>query len=150
MAPVPDQLGPALSHITSLYGQYITQRQNVVNYYLAGIGLLAVAFSGALDKGQRHVAIAVCALGVVASFGAYFQDKRRKAVMELAEAAHEDLQEVLAAQIRVGGPAMDSLRLQRHVKERRPDKFKRRGPIIRVIYLVVGALFLLGAVLAMR
>jgi hypothetical protein len=150
MEPVPDRLAPALSHITSLYGQYITQRQNVVNYYLVGVGLLAVAFSGALDKGQRAVAIAVCVLGVVASVGAYFQDQRLlKAIMELAEAAIEDLQDVLAAQIRVG-PAMDSLRLQRHVKRRRPDKFKRRGPIIRVIYLVVGALFLIGAVLAMR
>jgi hypothetical protein len=63
--------------------------------------LLSVAYVAPLDKGRALVVAAVCALAVLASVAAYFQDKNLRGPMELAEKALCGLQEKLA------GPQFD-------------------------------------------
>ena len=148
MEPIPDRLDSALTHVTALYGQYITQRQNLVSYFLVGVGLLSVGYSGSVGKEQWPVSIAVCVVGTMASVGACFQDERLKDVMEITENALQDLQNLLSMQV-FFGTDLGSLRIQERIKGRAPaGGFRRRGPIIRTIYLTIGIMFVLGVVFA--
>jgi hypothetical protein len=141
---VDDQLNTALTHVGTVYGLYIGQRQNVVNYYLAGIGLLSVAYAAAIDKGRAPVAVAVCALGVLASAAAYLQDKHLRAPMDRAEAALRELQALLAGP---DGLNVRSLEIQKEIDLSKGAGLSR-GMQIRALYGAVALVFVLGAVYA--
>lgn len=139
-----EQLNTALTHVGTVYGLYIGQRQNVVNYYLAGIGLLSVAYAAAIDKGRAPVAVAVCVLGVLASAAAYLQDKRLRTPMDRAEAALRELQALLAGP---GGLNVPSLEIQKEIDLSKGAGLSR-GVQIRALYGAVALVFVLGAVYA--
>ena len=143
LVPMDDHLDTAVTHISTLYELYITQRQNVVNFYLAAIALLSVAYVAALDKRHAPVVWAVCALGVFASAAAFFQDLRLRTPMERAEAALKDLQKLLA------GPPLrlPSVEVQPAIQSKRRP-WLSGGDQIRSVYLLVGVLFILGAIYA--
>jgi hypothetical protein len=141
---VDEQLNTALTHVGTVYGLYIGQRQNVVNYYLAGIGLLSVAYAAAIDKGRAPVAVAVCVLGVLASAAAYLQDKRLRTPMDRAEAALRELQALLAGP---GGLNVPSLEIQKEIDLSKGAGLSR-GVQIRALYGAVALVFVLGAVYA--
>jgi hypothetical protein len=146
-----DQLDTALTHVSTLYGLYISQRQNVVNYYLAAVALLSVAYVAALDKGRTPIVVAVCLLGMVASAGAFLHDKQLRIPMRLAENALRDLQEKLAEppldlssltiQSKIDSPKEN---IHPEIKNTKP-LWQSRGGMIRAVYGLVGALFLTGA-----
>ena len=166
-----DHFEVALNHVTTIYGQYIGQRQNLVNYYLAGIALISVAYAAALDK-HRPVAVAVAILGAIASVVAVVQDGELKIYMETAEDALAYLQEFLvkerpdekldrkvAVTPRKPEEKLEILRIQKLVEKRKSLRSTReklipsgksfsRGTTIRVIYLCIAIAFTVGAVYA--
>ena len=112
LVSVNDQeLDTALTHVSTMYGLYVTQRQNVVNFYVAGIALLSVAYAAALDKGGAPVAVAVCALGVLVSVGAFLQDMHLIKPMAAGEDALRDLQGKLGEKLGLG-----SFKIQEAIK----------------------------------
>lgn len=135
MVSVDDPLDTALTHVSTVYGLYVTQRQNVVNFYLAGVALLSVAYAAAIDKGQAPVAVAVCALGVLASAAAYLQDMRLRPSMRLAEKALRELQAQLAGKV-----GLDSVKIQAAIGGAE-EKGLSRGTQIRALYGAVAVVF---------
>jgi hypothetical protein len=148
---VNDPLDTALTHVSTIYGLYATQQQNVVNFYLAGIALLSVAYAAVIDKHHAPVAVAVCGLGVVASVVAFLHDRRHRALMGLAEKALGVLQAQLATQLATGineapdTACVESLRIQRAADCHRGFW---RGEGLGVVYGVVAVVFVLGAIYA--
>lgn len=143
LVSVDDRLDTALTHVSTIYGLYVTQRQNVVNFYLAGIALLSVAYATAIDKGRAPVAVAVCALAVLASAVAYLHHRRHRDMMRIAEKALCKLQAQLATELHV-----ESLKIQEAIQccvERR--RWPRREQLVAV-YCAVALVFVLGAIYA--
>jgi hypothetical protein len=139
---VDDPLDTALTHVSTVYGLYVTQRQNVVNFYLTGVALLSVAYAAAIDKHRAPVAVAVCALGVLASAAAYLQDMRLRSPMRFAEKALRELQAQLAGKVR-----LDSAKIQAAIGGVEEEGLSR-GTQIRAIYGAAAVVFVLGAVYA--
>jgi hypothetical protein len=137
-----DQLDTALTHVSTIYGLYIGQRQNLVSYYLAGIGLLSIAYAAAIDKHRAPVAVAVCALGLLASASAYLQDRRLRTLMKLAEKPLCELQARLADQVH-----SETLKIQEAIDASRGTG-PSRGTQIRSLYGAVALVFILGTVYA--
>ena len=48
--PGKDRFETVLDLVTTIYGRYIGQRQNLVNYYLAGVAFRSVAYVAALGN----------------------------------------------------------------------------------------------------
>jgi hypothetical protein len=144
---VNDPLDTALTHVSTIYGLYATQQQNVVNFYLAGIALLSVAYAAVIDKHHAPVAVAVCALGVIASVVAYTHDQRHRTLMRIAEKALGELQAQLATGINEAPhtACVESLQIQRAAD---CHKGLRRGEGLVVVYGVVAVVFVLGAIYA--
>lgn len=138
-----DPLDTALTHVSTIYGLYATQQQNVVNFYLAGIALLSVAYAAVIDKHHAPVAVAVCGLGVVASVVACKHDGRHRILMGIAEKALGELQAQLATAINEAPhtACVKSLQIQ-HAAD------CHRGKGLRVVYGVVAVVFVLGAIYA--
>jgi hypothetical protein len=124
---VDDPLDTALTHVSTVYGLYVTQRRNVVNFYLAGVALLSVAYAAAIDKGQAP---------------AYLQDMRLRPSMRLAEKALRELQAQLAGKV-----GLDSVKIQAAIGGAE-EKGLSRGTQIRALYGAVAVVFVLGAVYA--
>ena len=82
-----DRLEPALVHASTVYGLFVTQRQNLVSFYLVALGFLSAAYVAALRDRLRAAAVAVCALGAAASAAAILQDRRLRQLMRAAEEA---------------------------------------------------------------
>ena len=144
---VDDLLDTALTHVSTIYGLYVTQRQNVVNYYLAGIALLSVAYAAAIDKRHAPVAVAVCALGVLASAAARLHHQRHRALEGIAEQALGELQAQLAKRIRESPDTvhLESLEIQAAIGRSRASS---RGEGLGAVYVVVAVVFVLGAIYA--
>jgi hypothetical protein len=137
-----DQLNTALTHVSTIYGLYIGQRQNLVSYYLAGVGLLSIAYAAAIDKHRAPVAVAVCALGLLASASAYLQDSRLGVLMKAAEMPLRELQTRLADEVH-----SEAVRIQEAI-DGAPQTGPSRGTQIRLLYGAVALVFILGAVYA--
>ena len=133
----PDRFEAALTHVSTIYGLYVTQRQNLANFFLVGVAFLTAAYGVAL-KDHRPVAMAVCVVGVLASFGVFLQDRRLKKMMELAELPLCELQGLLAEQL-----AVESVRIQKAVHES-ASRWATRGNVARATYLTVAIAFGLG------
>lgn len=142
----PDRLNTALEHVTTIYTLYITQRQNLVNYYSAGIAFLFVAYATAIDK-HRLAAAVICVLGVMASGAAYLNDKRLTRLMATAEDPLEKLQEHLANELKKQDREVDSLKIQKRVRH---VPLWRRGVVVRAIYGAFAITFILGILYAVR
>lgn len=137
-----NRLDTALSHVSTIYGLYVGQRQNLVNYYLAGISLLSIAYAAAIDKHRAPVAVAVCALGVLASASSYLQDQRLRTLMDETEKPLLKLQERLAGELQ-----LESLKIQKAINDSK-EAGPSRGQQIRIVYGAVAVVFLLGAIYA--
>jgi hypothetical protein len=142
----PDRLNTALEHVMAIYTLYITQRQNLVNYYAAGMALLFTAYATAIDK-SRLVAAVICALGVMASGAAYLNDKRLTELMATAEDPLEKLQEHLANKLKEQDCEVDSLKIQKRVRR---VPLWRRGVVVRATYGAFAITFILGILYAVR
>jgi hypothetical protein len=140
----PDRLNTALEHVTKIYALYITQRQNLVNYYAVGMGVLFVAYAHAFDKSRLASAV-VCVLGVIASGAAYLNDKRLTELMAAAEDPLEKLQEHLANELKEQEREVDSLKIQKRVKH---VPLWRRGIVVRATYGAFAITFILGILYA--
>lgn len=136
----PDRLNTALEHVTTIYALYIKQRQNLVNYYVAGMGVLFLAYATAFDKSTLAAAV-VCVLGVMASGAAYLNDKRLTELMATAEDPLEKLQEHLANKLKEQDCEVDSLKIQKRVRH---VPLWRRGVVVRATYSAFAITFILG------
>jgi hypothetical protein len=143
-----DRLEPALVHASTVYGLFVTQRQNLVSFYLVALGFLSAAYVAALRDRLRAAAVAVCALGAAASAAAILQDRRLRQLMRAAEEALRQLQRRLAAE--AGVPALEILaRADAAAPDQAPAPRRlTRGQVVRVLYGAVGLLFCAGAVYA--
>jgi hypothetical protein len=137
---VDDHLDTALTHVSTIYSLYVTQRQNVVNFYLAGIALLSVAYAAAIDKGRAPVAVAVCALAVLASEVACRHHQHHRGLMRIAEKTLCELQEQLAREL----PTLNSLEIQKAIQAAGLS----RGERLSAVYRAVALVFVLGAIYA--
>jgi hypothetical protein len=142
MAQQPDVVDPlttALNHATTLYQGFISQRQNLANYYMVANAFLAAAYIGAYGTKHAVLTAGVALTGIAAAIGAVVLDRRCNIQIRAAEEPIKELQDRLADDL-----GITALRIQNTIN----DRLATRGRTVLAMYGTAGAAFLAAGIYA--